>query len=118
MSAIGRIRTWRDVRLESAFGGKAENICSPRAFPVWTLNGHSLEGCGRTSIALRIIRTTLRQVDQMLRRKKLRRFYPVPQAPRWSRPLFQNHRPIAPSCLLHGQDKEPVLPLPLRKFKE
>ena len=36
MSGSGTTRTWRDVRLESAFGGKAENICSPRAFPVLT----------------------------------------------------------------------------------
>src|SRR6266403_5079818 len=29
-------RTWRDVRLESAFGGRADVICSERVFPVLT----------------------------------------------------------------------------------
>src|ERR1700722_12562988 len=28
MSLIGTKRSWRDVRHESAFGGRAENICS------------------------------------------------------------------------------------------
>jgi hypothetical protein len=27
-SVDGTFRTWRNVRFESAFGGKAENICS------------------------------------------------------------------------------------------
>jgi hypothetical protein len=27
-SVVGTFRTWRDVRPESAFGGKAEIICS------------------------------------------------------------------------------------------
>src|SRR5258705_8838444 len=29
MSPVGTFRTWRDVRLESAFGGRADVICSP-----------------------------------------------------------------------------------------
>src|SRR6266446_3987637 len=33
---IGTFRTWRDVRLESAFGGKAENIYSERVFRLLT----------------------------------------------------------------------------------
>src|SRR5258705_4560836 len=41
-SASGTFRTSRDVRLESVFGGKAENICSPRAFPVLTHLRHLL----------------------------------------------------------------------------
>src|SRR6476646_7493959 len=37
---IGTNRTWRDVRLESAFGGRADVICSERVFPVLTQLGH------------------------------------------------------------------------------
>src|SRR5258706_1435823 len=40
MSRIGTFRTWPDVRLESAFGGRADVICSERVFPVLTRNGH------------------------------------------------------------------------------
>src|SRR5258706_16033035 len=32
MSRSGTFRTWRNVRFESAFGSKAENICSQRVF--------------------------------------------------------------------------------------
>src|SRR6266403_4537860 len=39
MSACGTNRTWRDVRLESAFGGRADVICSERVFPVLTQLG-------------------------------------------------------------------------------
>src|SRR5467141_4053104 len=39
-SAIGTFRTWPDVRLESAFGGRADVICSERVFPVLTQLGH------------------------------------------------------------------------------
>src|SRR6266403_1571308 len=35
-SVVGTNRTWRDVRLESAFGGRADVICSERVFPVLT----------------------------------------------------------------------------------
>src|SRR5260370_4478745 len=35
-SAAGTFRTWPDVRLESAFGGRADVICSERVFPVLT----------------------------------------------------------------------------------
>ena len=35
-STHGTFRTWRDVRLESAFGGRADVICSERVFPVLT----------------------------------------------------------------------------------
>src|SRR5260370_22241311 len=35
-SANGTNRTWPDVRLESAFGGRADVICSERVFPVLT----------------------------------------------------------------------------------
>jgi hypothetical protein len=35
-SAYGTFRTWRDVRLESAFGSKAEDICSQRVFRLLT----------------------------------------------------------------------------------
>src|SRR5258708_40223110 len=35
-SAVGTFRTWPDVRLESAFGGRADVICSERVFPVLT----------------------------------------------------------------------------------
>src|SRR5260370_39264088 len=38
-SAFGTFRTWRDVRHESAFGGKAENIYSERAFRLLTQTG-------------------------------------------------------------------------------
>src|SRR5712672_1675914 len=38
-SVVGTFRTWRDVRLESAFGGRADVICSERVFPVLTHNG-------------------------------------------------------------------------------
>jgi hypothetical protein len=36
MSAPGTFETYRDVRVESAFEGKAENICSERVFPSLT----------------------------------------------------------------------------------
>src|SRR5260221_4801658 len=39
-STHGTFRTWPDVRLESAFGGRADVICSERVFPVWTRSGH------------------------------------------------------------------------------
>src|SRR5258706_5276452 len=39
MSPPGTKRTWRDVRHESAFGGKAENIYSERVFRLLTLSG-------------------------------------------------------------------------------
>ena len=39
MTAVGTFRTWRDVRHESAFGGKAENIYSDRVFRLLTLSG-------------------------------------------------------------------------------
>src|ERR1035437_669896 len=39
-STIGTNRTSSDVRLESAFGGRAENICSQRVFRLLTLNRH------------------------------------------------------------------------------
>src|SRR5258708_11919597 len=42
-SEIGTFRTWRDVRPESAFGGKAENIYSERVFRLLTLNGPRLQ---------------------------------------------------------------------------
>ena len=35
-STHGTNRTWPDVRLESAFGGRADVICSERVFPVLT----------------------------------------------------------------------------------
>ena len=35
-SLDGTFRTWPDVRLESAFGGRADVICSERVFPVLT----------------------------------------------------------------------------------
>ena len=35
-SVVGTKRTWRDVRHESAFGGKAENIYSERVFRLLT----------------------------------------------------------------------------------
>ena len=35
-AAFGTFRTWRDVRPESAFGGKAENIYSERVFQLLT----------------------------------------------------------------------------------
>ncbi len=38
-SVVGTKRTWRDVRHESAFGGKAENIYSERVFRLLTLSG-------------------------------------------------------------------------------
>src|SRR5260370_15564142 len=38
-SGIGTKRTWRDVRHESAFGGKAENIYSERVFRLLTQSG-------------------------------------------------------------------------------
>jgi hypothetical protein len=37
-STHGAFRKCRNVRLESAFGGKAEKICSPRTFPVLSQN--------------------------------------------------------------------------------
>src|SRR5258706_1603606 len=37
-STHGTFRTWRDVRHESAFGGKAENIYSARVFRLLTHN--------------------------------------------------------------------------------
>jgi len=40
--ASGTFRTWHDVSLESAFGDKAENICSSRVFPSLTRCGHFL----------------------------------------------------------------------------
>ena len=40
MTASGTFRTWRDVRPESAFGGKAENIYSERVFRLLTRSGH------------------------------------------------------------------------------
>src|SRR6476620_135108 len=36
MSVASTKQTWRDVRLESAFGGRADVICSERVFPVLT----------------------------------------------------------------------------------
>ena len=36
MSPPGTKRTWRDVRHESAFGGKAENMYSERVFRLLT----------------------------------------------------------------------------------
>src|SRR5258705_8623885 len=42
-STHGTKRTWRDVRHESAFGGKAENIYSERVFRLLTLNGPRLQ---------------------------------------------------------------------------
>src|SRR6478752_5275531 len=44
MSACGTKRTSGDVRLESAFGAKAENICSQRVFRLWTQSGHCPSG--------------------------------------------------------------------------
>jgi hypothetical protein len=41
-SGIGTFETCRDVRFESALGGKAENICSQRAFRLLTRFGHSV----------------------------------------------------------------------------
>src|SRR5260370_19939072 len=38
-SVHGTFRTWPDVRLESAFGGRADVICSERVFPVLTQSG-------------------------------------------------------------------------------
>ena len=40
MSEFGTFRTSPDVRLESAFGGRADVICSERVFPVLTRTGH------------------------------------------------------------------------------
>src|SRR4029077_2069569 len=39
-SPFGTFRTWPDVRLESAFGGRADVICSERVFPVLTPSRH------------------------------------------------------------------------------
>src|SRR6476620_15563 len=50
MAAIGTKRTWRDVRLESAFGGRADVICSERVFPVLTQSG--IDNHGALTICL------------------------------------------------------------------
>jgi hypothetical protein len=36
MSAAGTKRTWRRFSVSSAFGGKAEILCSDRVFPLMT----------------------------------------------------------------------------------
>src|SRR5258707_2692632 len=41
MNVVGTNRTWRDVRLESAFGGLTDVICSQRIFRLLTRSGHS-----------------------------------------------------------------------------
>jgi hypothetical protein len=40
MSVPGTKRTWRDVRVESAIGGKADSMCSERVFRLLTHLGH------------------------------------------------------------------------------
>src|SRR6266403_6287109 len=53
MSLIGTKRTWRDVRHESAFGGKAENIYSERVFRLLTQKRHhpdEARAAGRSAI--------------------------------------------------------------------
>jgi hypothetical protein len=40
MTACGTFRTSRDVRVESAFGSKADYICSQRGFRLLTHFGH------------------------------------------------------------------------------
>src|SRR5258707_12040872 len=43
-NSIGTKRTYRVRSVMSAFGGKAENICSHGAFPVWTHRRHGVAG--------------------------------------------------------------------------
>ena len=44
-SGSGTSRTWRDVRRESAIGGKADYMCSERVFRFLTHRRHGFPGC-------------------------------------------------------------------------
>src|SRR5258705_12027370 len=50
-STHGTKRTWPDVRLESAFGVRADVICSERVFPVLTHTGSRPRGMVRLGMS-------------------------------------------------------------------
>jgi hypothetical protein len=55
MPASGTKRTWRDVRHESAFGGKAENIYSERVFRLLTQTGHGSTNIPATTLSFNMV---------------------------------------------------------------